>query len=69
MSNDVINFNADDMFHDSKEKRPSREDYAQERLPNETDSNILTKGGSEGTFYLTTHSIYFIYGYMASDIW
>ena len=23
----------------------------------------------EGNFYLTTHSTYFIYGYMASDIW
>ena len=23
----------------------------------------------EGMFYLTTHSVHFIYGYMASDIW
>ena len=25
--------------------------------------------GRKEMFYLTTHSIYFIYGYMASDIW
>ena len=25
-------------------------------------------GDKEGHFYLTTHSIHFIYGYMASDI-
>ena len=27
------------------------------------------KEGMKEMFYLTTHSILFIYGYMASDIW
>ena len=27
------------------------------------------KDGRKEMFYLTTHSTYFIYGYMASDIW
>ena len=29
----------------------------------------LKKEGRKEFFYLTTHSIHFIYGYMASDIW
>ena len=33
-------------------------------------ANILNlHEGRKGMFYLTTHSIHFIYGYMASDIW
>ena len=26
-------------------------------------------GGRKEMFYLTTHSMHFIYGYIASDIW
>ena len=29
----------------------------------------LQMEGRKEMFYLTTHSTYFIYGYMASDIW
>ena len=30
---------------------------------------LLTSRERDNCFYLTTHSIHFIYGYMASDIW
>ena len=31
--------------------------------------SITVTAEEEEMFYLTTHSIHFIYGYMASDIW
>ena len=31
--------------------------------------SLLPNDGRKEMFYLTMHSIHFIYGYMASDIW
>ena len=31
--------------------------------------NVHSEEGRKEMFYVTTHSIHFIYGYMASDIW
>ena len=32
-------------------------------------SHIVERKEKKEMFYLTTHSIHFIYGYIASDIW
>ena len=33
------------------------------------DVGCMPVTGRKEMFYLTTHSVHFIYGYMASDIW
>ena len=41
----------------------------QKSISTKLDKIRYEKEGWKEMFYLTTHSTYFIYGYMASDIW
>ena len=43
--------------------------WVSEKGKKKNNNNNVKTDYKEGHFYLTSHSTYFIYGYMASDMW